>query len=317
MAFFCAVMLDMALELARHRPAYDGIASKFFEHFMTIADAINHLGGPGLWEEDDGFYYDHLRVDGTSRHLRIRSMVGLIPLFAALVVEDNAGEHLHGFQKRSRWFLEHRRDVLQTISWRADDDGKRTHLLAIPSRERLERVLRYVFDENEFLSPFGIRSLSRHHETHPFELNTGGQHHRVAYLPAESDSGMFGGNSNWRGPIWFPVNFLLIESLRIYHRFYGDHLRVEFPTGSGHTLNLGQAADELARRLATLFQPGPHGRPCHGGNAAYANDPHFRDLVLFHEYFHADTGRGCGAAHQTGWTALIATLLADTNPTPL
>lgn len=309
MAFNCGVMLDIALELARHRPAYDGIASKFFEHFMGIADAINHLGGSGLWDEEDGFYYDHLRCGDDSKHLPIRSMVGLIPLFAAVILEDSLIENLDGFRRRSRWFVENRRDILQAISWRSDDTGERSHLLAIPTREQLERVLRYVFDEREFLSPFGVRSLSRVHEERPFTMSFSGEEHRVAYLPGESDSWLFGGNSNWRGPIWFPVNFLLIESLRTYDRFYGEDFKIEVPTGSGNRMTLGEAADELAGRLVRLFLPSAAGRPCHGDADLYRDDPAFRDLVLFYEYFHADTGRGCGASHQTGWTALVASLL--------
>jgi hypothetical protein len=313
MAFTCAVMLDMALEIAKYRPAYDGIASKFFEHFMTIADAMNHLGGEGLWEEDDGFYYDHIRCDGKSKHLRIRSVVGLIPLYAVLVLEDDVIGRLGGFRQRVEWFLNFRRDVVQTISWKADPEGRRLHLLAIPTRERLERVLRRVFDETEFLSPFGIRSLSRYHERHPFEMEVQGRTHRVAYLPGESHSGMFGGNSNWRGPIWFPVNFLLIESLRIYDRFYGSSFQVEVPTGSGVWMTLAEAADELSHRLIRLFLPGRMGRPCHGESTLYASDPNFQDLILFFEYFHADNGRGCGASHQTGWTGLAASLLASSS----
>lgn len=310
MAFFCSVMLDMALEIAKERPAHDGIASKFFEHFMSIADAMNHLGGEGLWEESDGFYYDHLRTPSGSEHLRIRSMVGLIPLFAVLHLENGVPEHLEGFRSRAEWFLNHRRDILQTISYQENAEGSREELLAIPSRERLEKVLCYVFDENEFLSPFGIRSLSKIHENEPFEMTINGQYHRVAYLPAESDSGMFGGNSNWRGPIWFPVNFLLIESLKTYHRFYGDNFKVEVPTGSGNWINLEAAANEISRRLSRLFLPGDKGRPCHGKEKFYNRDEN-KDLILFYEYFHADEGRGCGASHQTGWTGLIASLLSD------
>ncbi|MEO0529800.1 MAG: glucosidase [Planctomycetota bacterium] len=243
MAFNCGVMLDTALELARHRPAYDGIASKFFEHFMMIADAMNHIDGTGLWDEEDGFYYDRLLCSGTVRPLPVRSIVGLIPLFAAVIIEDELIEQLAGFRNRSKWFLENRRDIFQEISWRGEDEGTRTHLLAIPTRERLERVLRYVFDEDEFLSPFGIRSMSKHHAKHPFEMVSGGETHRVEYLPGESDSPLFGGNSNWRGPIWFPINYLLIESLRTYDRFYGDSFQVEVPTRSGNWMTLGEAAD--------------------------------------------------------------------------
>jgi len=313
MAFFCSVMLDMALEIAKERPAYDGIASKFFEHFMSIADAMNHLGGEGLWEESDGFYYDHVQSASGSEHLRIRSMVGLIPMFAVLHLEEGIPAHLTGFRSRTKWFLKHRPDILHTISWRNNEDGEREELMAIPSRERLERMLRYVFDENEFLSPFGIRSLSKVHENDPFEMNFNGQLHRVAYLPGESDSGMFGGNSNWRGPIWFPVNFLLIESLKTYHRYYGEDFTVEVPTGSGQWVNLEAAAQEISRRLNRLFLPGDTGRPCHGEENFYQRDEN-KDLLLFYEYFHADNGRGCGAAHQTGWTGLMATLLSQEVP---
>lgn len=320
MAFNCGVMLDIALELARYRSSYSGIASKFFEHFMSIADAINHLGGNGLWDEEDGFYYDQVRCGGKSEALPIRSMVGLIPLFAAVIVDDTLIEGLEGFNKRCEWFVKNRRDILQEISWKGETDGTRTHLLAMPTRERLERVLKYVFDEDEFLSPFGVRSMSKVHEKEPFEMQFSGETHRVAYLPAESDSWLFGGNSNWRGPIWMPVNYLLIESLRTYDRFYGDDFKIEVPTGSGNLMTLGEAADELSRRLVTLFTLGESdqdtaqpSRACHGDCDLYRNDPAFKDLVLFYEYFHAETGRGCGASHQTGWTALVASLLSQAN----
>ncbi len=317
MAFNCGVMLDIALELARYRPSYSGIASKFFEHFMSIADAINHLGGDGLWDEEDGFYYDQVRCDGKSEKLPIRSMVGLIPLFAAVIVDDALVEGLEGFNRRREWFVKNRRDILQEISWKGETDGVRTHLLAMPTRERLERVLKYVFDEDEFLSPYGVRSMSKVHEKEPFEMHFSGETHRVAYLPAESDSWLFGGNSNWRGPIWMPVNYLLIESLRTYDRFYGDDFKIEVPTGSGNLMTLGEAADELASRLVKLFTTSEAeageatgGRPCHGESELYRDDPAFKDLILFYEYFHAETGRGCGASHQTGWTALVASLLS-------
>jgi hypothetical protein len=315
MAFFCATMLSMALELAREDPAYEDVASKFFEHFVAIADAMNTLGGTGLWDEQDGFYYDHLYTNGRAIPARIRSMVGLIPLFAVEVLEDEVLERLPGFRKRLQWFLDNRQDLAQHISYmEAEGDAGHGHrLLAIPSRARLERVLRYLLDENEFLSPFGIRSLSRYHKEHPVVYWTGGQENRVAYVPGDSDSGMFGGNSNWRGPVWFPVNYLLIEALERYHHFYGDALRVECPTGSGRLMNLAEVACELADRLKGIFLPDAHGRrPCHGSDHRFADDPHWRDLVLFYEYFHGDNGRGIGASHQTGWTALVTRLLEMT-----
>jgi hypothetical protein len=312
MAFYCATMLAMALELAREHPAYEDVASKFFEHFVAIADAMNTLGGTGLWDEHDGFYYDRLHANGRVIPTRIRSLVGLIPLCAAEVLEDEVIERLPGFRKRLNWFLENRQDLAHVISCTHADGaaGCARRLLAIPSRVRLERVLRYLLDEHEFLSPFGIRSLSRFHRDNPYVCWAGGQENRVSYLPGDSDSGMFGGNSNWRGPIWFPVNYLLIEALERYHHFYGDALKVEFPTGSGRAMNLAQVAAEIAARLTRLFLPDAHGcRPFHGIEPRFANDPHWRNLLLYHEYFHGDDGRGLGASHQTGWTALVARLL--------
>jgi hypothetical protein len=320
MAFYCVTMLAMALELAAHDVAYEDIASKFFEHFVAIADAINTLGGSGLWDEQDGFYYDVLQVDGTTVPLRIRSMVGLIPLFAVEVLDQRRIDKLPEFKKRMEWFLKHRPELARQISYceteeHAGDGAVHNHqrrLLAIPSQERLQSVLRYLLDENEFLSPYGVRALSRVHRDRPFVLGVGGQEHRVAYDPGESTTGMFGGNSNWRGPVWFPVNYLLVEALERYHHFYGDELQVECPTGSGRMMNLKQVASELAQRLTRLFLPDASGRrPCHGDDDRFANDPHFRDLVLFYEYFHGDTGRGLGADHQTGWTALITRMLED------
>ena len=312
MAFYCVTMLAMALELARDNPATEDMASKFFEHFVAIADAMNTLGGTGLWDEQDGFYYDRLHANGHELPTRIRSMVGIIPLFAVEVLDDHVIERLPGFHKRLQWFLENRQDLARHIAYMQPEGachaGRR--LLAIPSRARLERVLRYVLDENEFLSPFGIRSLSRFHKDHPYVCSMGGQENRVAYVPGDSDSGMFGGNSNWRGPVWFPVNYLLIEALERYHYFYGDSLRVECPTGSGRLMNLAEVAHELAARLQRLFLPdGQSRRPCHGAQRHFADDPSWKDLLLFHEYFHGDNGRGLGASHQTGWTALVTRLL--------
>ncbi len=309
MAFYAATMLSIALELAHNNSVYEDMASKFFEHFVAIVDAMNSLGGTGLWDEVDGFYYDQLSVGSDVTPLRTRSMVGIIPLFAVEVLEDPVIDRLPGFKKRMQWFLENRGDLARHTTYMTSGDGG-YRLLAVPSRQRLVRVLRYVLDENEFLSPYGVRSLSRVHRDHPFVLSVNGHEHRVAYTPGDSDSWLFGGNSNWRGPVWFPVNYLLVEALERYHHFYGDSLKVECPTGSGRFVTLDDVAGEIATRLARLFLPNERGeRPCHGGDARYATDPHFRDLVLFSEYFHGDDGRGVGASHQTGWTALVTACL--------
>ena len=307
MAFYCTTMLAIALELAAEEPEYEDMASKFFEHFVAIADAMNTLGGTGLWDENDGFYYDQLRVGGASIPLRVRSMVGLFPLIAVEVLDQDVIDRLPGFKKRMTWFLENRKDLADHITYMgaAEHDGPR-RLLAIPSRPRLVRVLRTLLDENEFLSPFGIRSLSRVHRERPFVF----QGEVVEYAPGDSSSGVFGGNSNWRGPVWFPANWLLIEALERYHHFYGADLKVECPTGSGRLLDLREVADELTRRLIRIFMPGADGRrPCHGDVRAYAEHPDWREKLLFYEYFHGDDGRGLGASHQTGWTALVTRCL--------
>ena len=313
MAFFCLTMLSIALELASEDSAYEDVASKFFEHFVAITDAMNTLGGSGLWDEEDGFYYDRFHVDGARVRARVRSMVGLVPLMAVIVLEDKHIDRLPGFRKRMDWFLSHRQDLGASITYcnrPRDNHGHR--LLAIPSRPRLERTLHYLLNEEEFLSPHGIRSLSRYHREHPFVWRFRGDEFRVDYEPGESRTRLFGGNSNWRGPVWFPVNYLLIEALERYHHFYGETLRVECPVGSGRQLTLGEVARELCTRLTRLFLPDGEGRrPCYGGDGRYATDPHWRELVLFHEYFHGDDGRGLGANHQTGWTALVARLLED------
>ena len=310
MAFFCGTMLSIALELALHDAAYEDLASKFFEHYVAIVDAMNTLGGTGLWDEQDGFYYDELHIGEQTVPLRVRSLVGLIPLIAVEIIERETIERLPGFRKRMQWFLENRSDLAQHIGWLEARNCHQHQLLSIPSRQRLERVLAYLLDEKEFLSPHGIRSLSRVHEGTPYVLRLEGREWRVDYAPGEGDTDLFGGNSNWRGPVWFPINFLLIEALERYAHFYGDELEVECPTGSGRRMNLDAVAHELAQRLVNLFLPGSDGsRPCHGGELRYRDDPHWKDLVLFHEYFHAETGRGIGASHQTGWTALVATLL--------
>lgn len=314
MAFFCGTMLSMALELAHDNPSYEDVASKFFEHYIAIADAMNNLGKNGLWDEEDGFYYDEIHLDGRATPLKTRSLVGLVPLFAVEVLEERLIEKLPGFHKRMTWFLDHRPDLARLISCAMlnGHDGKEHHhrLLAIPSRERLERMLKYMLDENEFLSPWGIRSLSKIHEKNPYVFECHGQEFRVQYDPAESTTGLFGGNSNWRGPIWMPMNFLIVEALERYHHFYQDNLKVEFPTGSGNLMNLKEVADHISNRLTRLFLPDEAGRrPCHGDETHYANDQNWRDLVLFYEYFHGDNGRGLGASHQTGWTALIARMM--------
>ena len=307
MAFYCATMLSMALELARDDPAYEDVASKFFEHFVAIADAINRLGGTGLWDDRDGFYYDQLRADGLTIPVRVRSAVGLLPLIACEILEEEVIDRLPGFRKRMQWFLDNRPDLAESITAMhlKGGDGHGHRLLSLPTRERLLRVLRYALDEREFLSPHGLRSLSAAHRDHPYTFDVVGTHYEVGYVPGESTTPLFGGNSNWRGPVWFPLNYLLVEALERYGHFYGDSLRVEYPTGSGRQMTLGEVAQDLAARLASLFLRDATGRrPCFGDDPRYAGDPHWQDLVLFHEYFHGDTGRGLGASHQTGWTSL-------------
>ena len=328
MAFFCATMLSMSLELAKTEPSYEDMASKFFEHFVHITDAMNALGGSGLWDEQDGFFYDRLHVAGHEVPLRVRSLVGLLPLIAVEVLEDDVIDRLPAFRRRMRWFLENRRDLAGRVSLGvgggarapagdgesggAADDHRGHVLLAIPSRERLVKALRYMLDETEFLSPYGIRSVSKVHEREPYRYFHAGEEFRVDYVPGESNTGLFGGNSNWRGPIWMPVNYLLVEALERYHHFYGDDLKVECPVGSGVWLDLAEVAREISGRLARIFLAGPSGhRPCHGGDGRFAEDPHWRELVLFHEYFHGETGRGVGASHQTGWTALAIRFIED------
>jgi hypothetical protein len=304
-------MLSIAIELAREDPVYEDIASKFFEHFVAIVDAMNTLGGSGLWDEQDGYYYDQLYVDGRTTPLRIRSIVGMIPLFAVEVLEGNVIENMTGFCKRMDWFLKYRKDLARHISYmKPSGSDRQYYLLAIPSQQRLVRVLQYVLNEAELLSPYGIRSVSKFHLNHPYVLQVDGKEYSVKYCPGEGESGIFGGNSNWRGPVWFPLNFVFIEALEKYHHFYGDSFKVEFPTGSKRMLNLQQVADELGTRMMSLFLPDKNGRrPCHGDEPLFAEDPYWKNLVLYHEYFHGETGRGCGAAHQTGWTALVARLI--------
>ena len=289
------------------------MASKFFEHYVAIAEAMNSMDGTGLWDENDGFYYDHLFVDNQSTPMRVRSLVGLLPLMTGVILEDEKIDKLPGFKRRMQWFLDNRDDLSQHMTYferQGEGESKGFRLLAIPSEDRFRRLLTVMLDECEFLSPYGIRSLSKAHQDEPFVFDFGGQLHQVHYVPGESETAMFGGNSNWRGPIWFPTNFLLIQSLKRYHAFYGESFRVEYPTGSGHGMTLMEIARELEQRMIKLFESGDDGhRPAHGREPMYANDPNWNDLVLFYEYFHADTGQGLGASHQTGWTALVASML--------
>ncbi|MFP4581467.1 MAG: MGH1-like glycoside hydrolase domain-containing protein [Candidatus Sumerlaeia bacterium] len=314
MACFCATMLSMSLEIASHHSATEDVASKFFEHFIAITDAMNSLGGNGLWDEEDGFYYDQIITNGEPTPMRLRSMVGLVPILAVEVLEDKVIDQLPGFKKRMNWFLNNRPDLASGIAYmernRPDGSNHALRLLAIPSKERLQRVLFYMLDENEFLSPYGIRSLSKAHQEMPFIFHAADQEFRVRYCPGESEDGMFGGNSNWRGPVWFPLNYLIIEALERYHHFYQDSFQVECPTGSGNMMNLKQVSQEIASRLSKLFLPGEDGqRACFGNNTKYKNDEHYKNLLLFHEYFHGETGKGLGANHQTGWTSLVANCL--------
>ena len=311
MAAYCLAMLKMALQLATHDVSYEDIASKFFEHFLYIADAVNHYQGTGLWDEEDGFYYDRLSgPDGYHTLLRIRSMVGLVPLFACDTLECDLINRHPGFKKRMRWFLENRPDLTEGLASMTDCGVEERRLLSVVNRPRLERILQRLFDEAEFLSPHGIRSLSRFHKDHPFTLPLDHREFRIDYEPGESQTGTFGGNSNWRGPVWFPVNLLIIEALQRFDHYYGDSLRVEFPTGSGRRISLRQAARELSKRLIGLFLPDQNGRrPVYGNIDLFQSDPHFRDKVLFYEFFHGDTGQGLGASHQTGWTGIVAKLL--------
>jgi hypothetical protein len=315
MAMYSLDMLAIALELAACDSTYQDVASKFWEHFIYIARAMNHLGDDGLclWNEEDGFFYDVLHLpDGSRVPLRVRSMVGLIPLYAVQIMEPELLDSMPGFKMRLEWFIENRKDLTEHMACMETAGHKQRRLFSITDREQLKRILAVMLDENEFLSPHGIRALSRYHKAHPYMLDVAGVNHQVDYEPAESTTGLFGGNSNWRGPIWFPVNFLLIQALRRFHEYYHESLRVECPTGSGRMMNLDEVADEISRRLVSTFRRDSQGRrPVFGANKKFQSDPHWRDYILFYEYFHGDNGAGVGASHQTGWTALVTKMIDD------
>jgi hypothetical protein len=326
MAMFCLNMQAISLELAHHDRAYEDVATKFFEHFLAIVHSANHRGmhshaddeDMSLWDDEDQFFYDVLAIGDKRIPLRVRSVVGLIPLFAVETIEPEKLEALPDFRFHLQWFTENRPEQCESIfSLDLPGAGER-RLLSMLQPDQLRSILRRVLDEEEFLSPHGIRSLSRAHLDHPVHLDLDGQSFEISYQPGESETGLFGGNSNWRGPVWFPINFLLVRALRGFHHYLGDEFTVECPTGSGNQLHLGQVADELARRLVSLFVPGAGSgtssgaRPVNGGVALFDEDPHWRDLITFAEYFHGDDGRGLGATHQTGWTALVAKLIAET-----
>jgi hypothetical protein len=311
MAMYCLNLLEMALVLAQHDPAYEDTATKFFEHFAYIADAIGELG---LWDEADGFFYDVLRfADGTQTPLRVRSVVGLLPLCATATLGQATLDRLPGFADRFAWFVQNKPRYRNVVGETHVRDGSEGRLLSIVDADRLVRILRTMLAEDEFLSPYGLRALSRRHAEQPFSIELAGSRYSVDYEPGESTTGLFGGNSNWRGPIWFPVNFLLIETIRRYARFFGDDLVIEHPTGSGRKVVLSDLADDLTHRLVSLFLDGPDGRrPVFGDTELFQRDPAWHGLIPFHEYFHGDTGRGLGASHQTGWTGLVAELILQT-----
>jgi hypothetical protein len=312
MALFCQNMLEIAVELALATPAYLDMCLKFIEHYLWIASSLVHAGEDvGMWDDEDGFFYDVLRLpDGRATRLKVHSMVGLLPLCAVTVFEGRLVQKYPEIVPRMRQFLEARPELRAMIHdpAQAGEHGRR--LASALNEEKLRRVLARMLDEQEFLSPYGIRSLSKYHAEHPYVFRTAEQEYRVGYLPAESDSGMFGGNSNWRGPIWMPVNGLIVRALLQYYAYYGDRFTVECPTGSGRQMTLYQVAEEISRRLASTFLRDADGRrPVSGGNPMLQDDPHFRDLILFYEYFHGDDGAGLGASHQTGWTGIVARLM--------
>jgi len=318
MAMYCLNLMRISLELAKHNSIYEDIASKFFEHFLFIAQAMTNMAdeGIGLWDEQDEFFYDVLQLpEGRSEVLRLRSMVGLIPLFAVEALEPELLERLPNFHRRLRWVLDNRPELATLVShWDVPGKGQR-RLLSLLRGHRMKKILSRMLDETEFLSPFGIRALSKYYDKNPYVFDYGHSKVEVQYQPAESNTLMFGGNSNWRGPVWFPVNYLIIESLQKFHHYYGDDFKIECPTGSGNYMTILEVANELSARLSRIFLPGEDGRrPVYGDTDLFQNDPHFKDYILFYEYFHGDKGRGAGASHQTGWTALVSKLLQARRP---
>jgi hypothetical protein len=315
MAMYSLNLMRIALALAEDNHVYEDVATKFFEHFLYIARAMTNIGGSGigLWDEADEFYYDVLQFpDGNRMPLKVRSMVGLIPLFAVEVLDECVFTHMPEFTRRLRWFLDYRPDLAALVSRWNDPNSEERHLLSLLRGHRIKRLLARMLDESEFLSEYGVRAVSKYHQDKPFVFEHQGNRLSIGYVPGEAISNLFGGNSNWRGPIWMPVNYLLIESLLRFHRYYGDDFKVECPTGSGRYMSLHEVAIELSRRLSRLFLRDDTGRRAvFGDSERHRNDPAFRDHLLFYEYFHGDTGRGIGASHQTGWTGLIALLLAD------
>ncbi|MGE5323600.1 MAG: MGH1-like glycoside hydrolase domain-containing protein [Actinomycetota bacterium] len=314
MAMYSLDLMAIALELSREDRTYEDVASKFWEHFVHIARAMNHIGDDGLslWNHEDGFFYDVLHLpDGRRLPLRVRSMVGLMPLYAVQTMEPELLDAMPSFKRRLEWFIDHRSDLTGNLACMRTTGNQERRLFSIADRDQLRRILEVMLDENEFLSSYGIRALSAYHRTNPYALELEGHTHSVNYEPGESSTGLFGGNSNWRGPIWFPVNYLLIESLRRFHQYYGESFRVECPTGSGQLMNLDEVADEISRRLVNTFQLNNGRRAVLGQNGKFQSDPHWRDYVPFHEYFHGDTGAGVGASHQTGWTALVTKMVDE------
>jgi len=315
MAMYSLDLLAIAMELAADDPTYEDVASKFWEHFVYIARAMNHIDNDGmsLWDDKEGFFFDVLHTpDGNRIPMCVRSMVGLIPLYAAQTLEPDLLERMPAFKRRLDWFIAHRPDLTENMACMRSKGHAERRLLSITTRDQLERILNVMLDEEEFLSGYGIRALSRRHKDQPYKLWLESEEHSVHYEPGESSTGLFGGNSNWRGPIWMPVNYLLIQALRRFHQYYGSDLKVECPTGSGRFLDLEQVANEISSRLIGIFRRDDSGsRPVLGSNFLFQTDPHWRDLIPFHEYFHGDTGAGVGASHQTGWTALVACLIYD------
>jgi hypothetical protein len=313
MAMYCLNLLAIALELAIHDPVYEDVASKFWEHFLYISDAMHHHGGGqiSLWDEEDGFFYDVVRLpNGAVQPIKIRSMVGLIPLLAVIAAPAIALDQFPGFKARMEWFMANRPELTGNITSMMDQGQHARYLMSVVQPEQLRQMLRLMLDEQEFLSPYGIRSVSRRHRASPYTIRQFGVEYTLAYEPGEATSTIFGGNSNWRGPVWIPVNYLLIEALQRFDYYFGDSFTVECPSGSGQVKTLSEVAVELSRRLSSIFLRGRDSRrPVHGGQELFQHDPHWKDLLLFYEYFHGDTGRGCGASHQTGWTALVAKLL--------